>query len=100
MYVDLKEVEELYWALNDAGFELGFGGDCCTNIPTPYDPDDSGWHLMIREDILEGRMDAFMRVLGERGLEWKHEEFLGRRNVSVYRPGYVFPGWVSNMVKR
>jgi hypothetical protein len=39
-------------------------------------------------------------VLGERGLEWKHEEFLGMRYVSAYRPDYVFPGWVSNMVKR
>ena len=97
--VDLEEVEELFGALNDAGLALGFGGDSCTNIPNPLDPDDSGWHLMIRECVLEGREEVFRRVLEERGLEWKHEEFLGRRHVSVYRPGYRFPGWVSNMVK-
>jgi len=97
--VDLEEVEELFGALNDAGLALGFGGDSCTNIPNPNDPDDSGWHLMIREGVLEGWEKVFRRVLEERGLEWKHEEFLGRRHVSVYRPGYRFPGWVSNMVK-
>ena len=97
--VNMEEVEELFGALNDAGMALGFGGDCCTNIPNPNDPDDSGWHLMIRECVLEGRAEVFRRVLEERGLEWKHEEFLGRRHVSVYRPGYRFPGWVSNMVK-
>jgi len=98
--VDMEEVKRLYGALNDAGFALGFGGDCCTNIPNPSDPDDSGWHLMIREGVLGGREEAFRRVLEERGLRWKHEEFLGRRHVSVYRPGYRFPGWVSNTVKR
>jgi len=97
--VDLEEVEALFGALNDAGLALGFGGDSCTNIPNPLDPDDSGWHLMIREGVLEGREEVFRRVLEERGLELKHEEFLGRRHVSVYRPGYRFPGWVSNMVK-
>ena len=97
--VDLEEVEALFGALNDAGIVLGFGGDSCTNIPDPSDPDDSGWHLMIREGVLDGRWEVFRRVLEERGLEWKHEEFLGRRHVSVYRPGYRFPGWVSNMVK-
>ncbi len=97
--VDLEEVEGLFWALNDAGIVLGFGRDSCTNIPNPSDPDDSGWHLMIREGALEGWEEVFRRVLDERGLEWKHEEFLGRRHVSVYRPGYRFPGWVSNMVK-
>jgi len=95
----MEEVEELFGALNDAGIVLGFGGDSCTNIPNPNDPDDSGWHLMIREGVLEGGEEVFRRVLEERGLEWKHEEFLGRRHVSVYRPGYRFPGWVSNMVK-
>ena len=97
--MDLEEVEALFEALNDAGIVLGFGGDSCTNIPDPNDPDDSGWHLMIKEGLLEGRWEAFRRVLEERGLDWKHEEFLGRRHVSVYRPGYRFPGWVSNMVK-
>jgi hypothetical protein len=97
--VDMEEVEELFEALNDAGIVLGFGGDSCTNIPNPLDPDDSGWHLMIRKGVLDGRWETFRRVLEERGLDWKHEEFLGRRHVSVYRPGYRFPGWVSNMVK-
>ena len=97
--VDLEEVEALFGALNDADIVLGFGGDSCTNIPDPNDPDDSGWHLMIREAVLEGRREAFRRVLEEQGLDWKHEEFLGRRHFSVYRPGYRFPGWVSNMVK-
>ena len=32
-------------------------------------------------------------------MEWKHEEFLGWTHISVYRPGYRFPGWKSNMVK-
>ena len=98
--MDLDEVEALFGALGDAGIVMGFGGDCCTNIPDTGDPDDSGWHLLIREDVLEGRWTAFGRVLVERGLGWKHEEFLGMRYVSVYRPGYVFPGWVSNIVKR
>jgi len=98
--MDLEEVDALYEALGDAGIVLGFGGDCCTNIPDPGDPDDGGWHLLIREDVLEGRWPIFRRVLGERGLEWKREGFLGMRYVSAYRPGYVFSGWVSNTVKR
>ncbi len=83
----MEEVEELHGALGEAGLALGFGADCCTNLPDPWDPDDSGWHLLIWEGLLEGRREVFGRVLGERGLEWKHEEFLGRRYVSVYRPG-------------
>jgi len=44
---------------------------------------------------MNGILDAFNRILMERGLEWKHEEFLGWTHISIYRPGYEFTGWVS-----
>jgi len=98
--MNIKETEELFDALNDAGIRLGFDRDACTNIPNPGDPDDTGWHLMLHDErLLEGKEDTFNRFLEERGLEWKHEEFLGRRHVSVYRPGYRFPGWKSHEYK-
>jgi len=62
--MDLDELDALYKALGDAGIMMGFGGDCCTNISNPGDPDDGGWHLLVREDVLEGRWPVFRRVLG------------------------------------
>jgi len=94
--MNLEDVGELFEALNDAGITLGFGRDSCTNIPNPFDPDDTGWHLMLHDEgLYEGREDVFRRILMERGLEWKPEEFLGWTHISIYRPGYKFPGWKS-----
>ena len=98
--MNLKETEELFNALNDAGIRLGFGRDACTNIPNLGDPDDTGWHLMLHDEgLFEGREEAFKCILEERGLEWKPEEFLGWTHISIYRPGYEFTGWVSNNYK-
>ena len=70
------------------------------SIPNPGDPDDTGWHLMLHDErLFDGREDAFNRILMERGLEWKHEEFLGWTHISIYRPGYKFPGWKSHGYK-
>lgn len=65
--MDLDELGSLYGALGDAGIVVGFDC-CCTNISDPGDPDDSGWHLFIGEDALEGRWAAFRQVLGELGI--------------------------------
>jgi len=98
--VNLEDVDELFEALNDAGIALGFGRDACTNIPTPFDPDDTGWHLMLHDEgLFEGREEIFKRILEERGLEWKPEEFLGWTHISIYRPGYKFKGWKSHGYK-
>jgi len=98
--MNLKETEELFNALNDTGIKLGFGWDACSNIPNRGDPDDTGWHLMLHDKgLFDGGEDAFNRVLEERGLEWKYEEFLGWSHISIYRPDYRFPGRKSNMVK-
>jgi len=51
------------------------------------------------ERFFDGREDAFNRILEERGLEWKYEEFLGWLYISICRPGYRFQGWKSDMVK-
>ena len=54
--MNTEEVGELFEAFNDAGIRLGFGGDACTNIPNPHDPDDTGWHLMLHDErLLEGK---------------------------------------------
>jgi len=64
------------------------------------DSDDTGWHLRLHDrGLLDGREDAFNRILEERGLEWKHEEFLGWSHISIYRPGHRFPGWKSHGYK-
>ena len=98
--MNLEDVDELFEALNDAGIRLGFGRDACTNIPNPFDPDDTGWHLMLHDEgLYEGREEVFRRILMERGLEWKPEEFLGWTHISIYRPGYRFPGWKSHGYK-
>jgi hypothetical protein len=98
--VNIEEVDELFKAFNDAGITLGFGRDSCTNIPNPFDPDDTGWHFMIHdESLFEGKEGVFKRILEERGLEWKPEEFLGWTHISIYRPGYRFPGWKSHGYK-
>jgi hypothetical protein len=91
--MNLKDVDELFNAFNEAGIRMGFGRDACTNIPNPDDPDDTGWHLMLHDDrLFEGMEEAFKRILEERGLEWKPEEFLGWTHISIYRPGYDFTG--------
>lgn len=64
------------------------------------DPDDTGWHLMLRDDwLFEGREETFKRILWERGLKWKPEEFLGWTHISIYKLGYKFKGWKSNGYK-
>jgi hypothetical protein len=64
--VNLEEVEELFKAFNEAGISLGFGRDACTNIPNPYDPDDTDWHLMhYDESLYERREKTFKRILEE-----------------------------------
>ena len=64
--MNLEEVEELFKAFNEAGISLGFGRDACTNIPNPYDPDDTGWHLMLHDESLyERREKTFKRILEE-----------------------------------
>jgi len=55
--------------------------------------------MLHDEGLFEGREGVFNRILEERGLEWKHEEFLGWTHISIYRPGYKFKGWVSNIYK-
>jgi len=96
----LEDVDELFEVLNDAGITLGFGRDACTNIPSPFDPDDTGWHFMIHDEgLYEGREEVFRRILEERGLEWKHEEFLGWTHISIYSPGYKFKGWKNHGYK-
>lgn len=66
----------------------------------PRDPDDTGRHLTLHdEELLKGIEEAFKRILEERGLEWKPEEFLGWTHISIYRPGYEFTGWVSHLQK-
>jgi len=55
--------------------------------------------MLHDERLFDGREDAFNRILMERGLEWKHEEFLGWSHISIYRPGYRFPGWKSHGYK-
>jgi len=45
------------------------------------------------EGLYEGREEVFRRILEERGLEWKHEEFLGWTHISIIRPGHKFTGW-------
>jgi len=98
--MNLEDVDELFKALNDAGITLGFGRDACTNIPNQFDPDDTGWHLMIHDESLyEGREEVFNRILEERGLEWKPEEFLGWTHISIYRPGHKFQGWKNHGYK-
>ncbi|MBW1728484.1 MAG: hypothetical protein JRJ62_13105 [Deltaproteobacteria bacterium] len=59
-----KRLHELFYAFWDAGIALGFGGDACTNIPNPFDPDDTGWHLMIHDErLFDGREEAlFMSI--------------------------------------
>ena len=90
----LEDIDELYETLKDVGITLGFGEDACINIPNPFDPDDTGWHLMLHdESLFEGREELFRRILEEWGLEWKPEEFLGWTHISIYRPGYEFKGW-------
>ena len=69
-------------------------------LSNPGDPDDTDWHLMLHDErLFDGREDAFNRILMERGLEWKHEEFLGWTHISIYRPSYRFPGWKSHGYK-
>jgi len=50
--MNLEDIDELFKAFNDAGITLGFGRDACTNIPNPFDPDDTGWHLMLHDEGL------------------------------------------------
>ena len=58
------------------------------------------WHLMLHDEgLFEGREKTFKRILEERGLKWKPEEFLGWTHISIYRPGYKFPGWKSHYYK-
>jgi len=98
--MNLEEVDELFKALNDAGITLGFGGDACTNIPNSFDTDDTGWHLMLRDEgLYEGREGVFRRILEERGLELKPEEFLGWTHISIYRLGQKFQGWKNHGYK-
>jgi len=51
------------------------------------------------ERFFDGREEAFNRILEERGLGWKPEEFLGWTHISIYRPRSRFPGWKSHGYK-
>lgn len=98
--MNLEDAEEFFNPINDAGIGLGFGRDSCANIPNPFDPDDTGWHLMLHDEgLFEGREDVFKRILEERGLKWKPKEFPGWTHVSIYRPGHRRPGWISHGYK-
>ncbi len=98
--MNTEEVGEFFKALNDTRIRVDFGRDACTNIPNPGDPDDTSWHLKLHdEQLFKGKEDAFNRILKERGLECKYEEFLGWHHMSIYRPGYKFPCWKSHGYK-
>jgi len=43
--------------------------------------------------------EVFRRILEERGLEWKSEEFLGWTHISIYRLGHKFTDWKSHGYK-
>lgn len=87
--MDTRELYELFYAFRDAGIMLSFGGDCVTNLPKDSDPDDTGWHLMFPNmSIFKRKMDAFNRIVEDRGLKVKYETHLGRVHTSIYRPEY------------
>jgi len=52
------------------------------------------------EGLFEGREEVFKRILEERGLKWKHEEFLGWTHIFIYRPGHKFTGWKNPGYKK
>ena len=54
--MNLEYVEELFKAPNDAGGTQSFGGGACTNISNPFDPDDTGWHLMLPKRVVVGEV--------------------------------------------